>query len=197
MKARLFAAALVLTAPTLSAQQPAPLPKGQMPVLGRPTESTDEVPVFSFDDYFPGTWTSSGTCRRARSAPAGPISGTTTYASSTATTYEASTTAEGPSGAFTVKERLVYDAAGKTITKQVTDSRGYTYTSKATVAGDLGGIYNILFTSDAFVAQGKQIQLKEALRTMSPFNYRVSTTVSVDGGPFTNYGTPWWRKQTQ
>jgi hypothetical protein len=197
MKARLFAAALVLTAPTLSAQQPAPLPKGQMPVLGRPTESTDEVPVFSFDDYFPGTWTFEWNVPESPLGPAGPISGTTTYTKVDATTYEASTTAEGPSGAFTVKERLVYDAAGKTITKQVTDSRGYTYTSKATVAGDLGGIYNILFTSDAFVAQGKQIQLKEALRTMSPFNYRVSTTVSVDGGPFTNYGTPWWRKQTQ
>ena len=31
---------------------------------------------------------------------------------------------------------------------------------------------------------------------MSPFNYKVATTVSVDGGPFRNYGNPWWRKDT-
>ena len=57
-------------------------------------------------------------------------------------------------------ERLVYDRDAKTITKQVTDSRGFSYSSKATVAGDLGGIYNILFTSDTFVAHGQKVQLE-------------------------------------
>jgi hypothetical protein len=31
---------------------------------------------------------------------------------------------------------------------------------------------------------------------MSPFNYKVATSVSVVGGPFKNYGNPWWRKDT-
>ena len=33
------------------------LPKGQMPELGRPTKVGDELPLFNFDGYFPGTWT--------------------------------------------------------------------------------------------------------------------------------------------
>jgi len=203
MKGLFVAAACLLVSVSGAAQQPpapqtpGPLPKGQMPVLGRPTESTDKVPVFSFDDYFPGAWDFEWNVPESPIGPAGPINGTTVYRKIDATTYEADTKAEGPSGPFTVKERLVYDMNAKTITKQVTDSRGFSYASKATVAGDLGGIYNILFESEPFVAQGKKVQLKESLRTMSPFNYRVSTMVSVDGGPFTNFGTPWWRKQGQ
>jgi hypothetical protein len=33
------------------------------------------------------------------------------------------------------------------------------------------------------------------MRLNAPLAYRISTSVSVDDGPFTNYGTPWWRKQ--
>jgi hypothetical protein len=29
---------------------------------------------------------------------------------------------------------------------------------------------------------------------LSQLNYRMATGISVDGGPFTNMGTPWWRK---
>jgi hypothetical protein len=32
------------------------------------------------------------------------------------------------------------------------------------------------------------------MRLLSPLNYKVATTLSVDGGPFRNYGNPWWRK---
>jgi hypothetical protein len=32
------------------------------------------------------------------------------------------------------------------------------------------------------------------MRLLSPLNYKVATTVSVDGGPYKNYGNPWWRK---
>ena len=203
MKRLFVAACLLVSASGAAAQQPpapqpqAPLPKGQMPVLGRPTESTDAVPVFNFDDYFPGAWDFEWNVPESPIGPAGPVTGTTVYTKVDGTTYEAETKAEGPAGAFTIKERLVYDRDAKSITKQVTDSRGFSYSSKATVAGDLGGIYNILFTSDTFVAHGQKVQLKEAVRTMSPFNYRVATTLSVDGGPFTNFGNPWWRKQTK
>lgn len=36
--------------------------------------------------------------------------------------------------------------------------------------------------------------MKTAMHLVSPLNYRVATTLSVDGGPFMNYGTTWWRK---
>jgi len=54
------AAGIVLAAAvTLFAQQAAPqAPKGQMPELGRPTQTTDTVPLFNFDEYFlGGKWT--------------------------------------------------------------------------------------------------------------------------------------------
>ena len=37
--------------------QKPPLPKGQMPELGRPTKGEDALPPFNFDDYFLGKWT--------------------------------------------------------------------------------------------------------------------------------------------
>ena len=44
------------------------------------------------------------------------------------------------------------------------------------------------------VVNGKSIRIKHAMRLLSPYNYKVGTSVSVDGGPFRNYGNPWWRK---
>jgi hypothetical protein len=34
------------------------------------------------------------------------------------------------------------------------------------------------------------------MRLLSPLNYKVAVTVSVDGGPYTNYGNPWWREDS-
>ena len=45
-----------------------------------------------------------------------------------------------------------------------------------------------------FTYNGKAIRMKHGLRLLSPYNYKVAITVSVDGGPFKNYGNPWWRK---
>ena len=46
-----------LLAPGTALTQPAPQrPEGQIPDRGRPTESGDEIPLFDYDAYFPGTW---------------------------------------------------------------------------------------------------------------------------------------------
>ena len=76
-----------------------------------------------------------------------------------------------------------------------TDSRGFAYTQSGPIGGDLGGIYNILFDGSAFTLNGHSVRIKQTVRTMSPFNYKVATSVSVDGGPFRNYGNPWWKKE--
>ena len=62
------------------------------------------------------------------------------------------------------------------------------------VGGDLGGIYNIHFDGAPFTVNGKSIRVKNVMHLLSPLNYRVASTISVDGGPYTNLGTPWWRK---
>ena len=196
MMPRAIVAGLVLLSATAHGQQPPP-PKGQMPSLGRPTESTDPVPLFNFDDYFPGKWTFEWNVPDSPLGPAGPIDGTTVYRPAANGMYEAETQATGPAGPITIKERIEYKKDAKTMTKQVTDSRGFSYESTATVAGDLGGIYNILYVSAPFTVNGRSIRLRESIRVMSPFNYRVSSAISVDGGPFTNYGTPWWQKDVK
>jgi hypothetical protein len=198
MKAPVTLAFLTLLCCGAAAQQPpAPQPKGAMPALGRPTESSDEVPLLDFEGYFPGTWDFEWTVPDSPLGPAGPVSGTTVIRSLGDSVYEAESKAEGPDGPFTIKERIEYQKEKKTLTRQVTDSRGFGYKSTATVGGDLGGIYYILYESEPFTAGGKTVRMKETVRLLSPFNYRVAMSVSVDGGEYTNYGNPWWRKQVK
>src|SRR5712671_108345 len=55
----------------------APLPKGQMPNLGRPTKVDDELPPFNFDAYFLGKWTFEWDVPEGPLGPSGRIVGTT------------------------------------------------------------------------------------------------------------------------
>jgi len=181
----------VLLTVSLSAQQ---VPKGQMPVLGRPTEGTDPVPLFDFDTYFLGKWTFEWSMPESPLGPAGPYSGTTVISKVDGRFYEAVTEGEGPSGPFKARELLAYHKENKVLARQVTDSRGFSYMQFGPVGGDLGGIYNIHFDSAPFTVNGKSVRLRNELRLLSPLNYRVSSSISVDGGPYTNLGTPWFRK---
>ncbi|HYB96510.1 MAG TPA: hypothetical protein VEC39_16175 [Vicinamibacterales bacterium] len=169
------------------------VPKGQMPALGRPTETGDKVPLFDFD-YFVGKWTFEWNMPESPLGPAGPYTGTTLVSKVDERFYEAITEGEGPSGAFKIREVIAYQKDHRTVSRLVSDSRGVTYLQSGPIGGDLGGIYNIHFESAPFVANGKTVRLRNTLHLLSPLNYRVASTISVDGGPFTNLGTPWWRK---
>jgi hypothetical protein len=184
-----FALALGGAAP--DAQQ---VPKGQMPTLGRPTQSDDQVPLLDFDAYFLGKWTFEWSMPETALAPAGDYTGTTTYTKVDGRFYEAVTDGQGPAGPFTVRELIAYHRENKTAARQITDSRGHGRLELGSVGGDLGGIYNLHYESAPFTYGGKTIRLKHTLRLMSPLAYRVATSISVDGGPFTNLGNPWWRK---
>ncbi len=56
----------------IGAQQ---VPKGQMPILGRATESTDKVPLFDFDAYFLGKWTFEWSMPETSARTGGPVHG--------------------------------------------------------------------------------------------------------------------------
>ncbi len=191
---------LALGAASLAAQPQAgqtALPKGQMPDLGRATKVGDDLPLFNFDDYFAGRWTFEWDMPEGALGESGQVTGATIYkVIEPGTSYQADTDATGPGGPFKIRETIVYQKELKTITRQVTDGRGFAYTQTGTIGGDLGGIYNILLDSAPFTFNGHSVRIKNTLRTMSPFNYKVATSVSVDGGPFKNYGNPWWRKDT-
>ena len=200
MRLSVAAAAVIVLTATITARQSQdkpPLPKGQMPELGRPTKVGDELPLFNFDDYFVGKWTFEWDTPEGALGESGRVAGTTIYTVvEPGKRYQAETEAAGPGGAFKVHEAITYDRAAKTLSKQITDSRGFSYTQSGPIGGDLGGIYNILLDGTPFTYNSHSIRIKQTIRTMSPFNYKVATTVSVDGGPFRNYGNPWWRKDT-
>ena len=200
-----FAVALAILGPAPRAQQqpaqpPTPqtetpqLPKGAMPNLGRPTEGTDKTPLFNFDEYFVGTWNFEWVVPDSPLGPAGQIAGTTTFKAIDGRFYSSDTTAKGPAGPIRIRERIAYHKENRTIVRNVTDSRGFSYMLVAPVGSDLGGFYYLYFESEPFTYKGKTIRIKENWRLPSPVNYRVQMTVSTDGGPFTNYGTPWWQK---
>ena len=192
--------ATVLLAATIAAQQPADrkqLPKGQMPELGRPTKVDDQLPLFDFDAYFPGSWTFEWDMLEGPLGESGTLTGTTVYkVIEPGKTYQADTTATGPGGPITIHERISYQKESKLLSRQITDSRGFAYSQAGTIGGDLGGIYNVLLEGTPFTYNGHAVRIKQTIRTMSPFNYKVATSVSVDGGPYKNYGNPWWRKDT-
>ena len=198
MKGILLAHALLFAVATLplSGQQPPKpqLPKGQMPELGRPTQGDDPLPTFNFDDYFLGKWTFEWDVPEGPLGASGRITGTTVYTAVEGRFYEAKTDATGAWGSFSMRELIAYHKENKTFARQTTDSRGFSFLQIGTVGGDLGGLFNIYLESSPFTVNGKSVRIKHAMRLLSPFNYKVGTTVSVDGGPFINYGNPWWRK---
>src|SRR5687767_4097164 len=139
-------------------------PKGQMPDLGRHTQQDDKVPLFDFDMYFLGKWTFEWDMPEGPLGPAGRVEGTTVYSALGNGSYEAVTDATGPNGKFTVTERIQYQKDQKTLTREVTDSRGFTYTQTGTIGGDLGGFYTIYFDSAPFMVKDKSVRLKHAMR---------------------------------
>lgn len=188
------AVTLLVIAATCTPTAAQQVPKGQMPILGRATEGTDKVPLLDFEGYFVGKWTFEWSMPESPLGPAGPYSGTTTVSKIDDTFFQVLTEGEGPAGAFKTREVIAYHKDNKTVAREVTDSRGYSYFQFGPVGGDLGGIYNLHFDSAPFVVNGKAVRVKHSLRLLSPLNYRVATSISVDGAPFTNLGNPWWRK---
>jgi len=175
-------------------QPPQPLPKGQMPDLGRPTRPGDVAPPLNFAEYFVGAWNFEWDVPEGPLGPSGRITGTTTYKKIDDRFFEADTKATGVFGPFTEHEVIAFSRDDRFVSRSVTSSRGYSYLQSAPVTGDAGGIYYIYLESSPFTYRGHTVRIKHNLRLLSPLNYRVAISVSEDGGPFVNYGNPWWRK---
>lgn len=196
---RAAAAALVLSSSwqTAAAQTPQPeRPKSQVPTLGRPTKPDDPAPLLDFWAYFKGAWNVTWDYPESPLGPADVLSGTTVYTQTSPTTFAATTTADHTGGAFTITDVFDYDRDAHALTRTVTDSRGFSYTQKGTVNGDLGGQFTIRLDGAPFTHKGQSVRVNSVMRLLSPLNYRTQYTVSVDGGPFANYGNPWWRKES-
>ena len=142
----------------LGAQQ---VPKGQMPALGRPTESGDKVPLFDFDTYFLGKWTFEWSMpESAARAGRAVLRHHDRVTKLDGRFYEAVTEGKGPAGPFKMREVIAYHKENKTLARQITDSRGFSYLQFGPVGGDLGGIYNMHFESAPFTVNGKIVRVR-------------------------------------
>jgi hypothetical protein len=169
-------------------------PKSQVPTLGRPTRPDDPAPLLDFAAYFTGAWHFTWDFPESALGPAGTLTGTTVFKAIDDSTFEALSTAAGETGTVTIREVITYQRDKQTLSREITDSRGFAYRQTGTVAGDLGGQFTIRLESAPFVHNGRTIRLKSVQRLLSPLNYRTLTTISMDDGPFENYGNPWWKK---
>jgi hypothetical protein len=170
------------------------LPKSQLPPLDRQTRADDKVPTLDFAAYFVGKWNFTWDVPEGPLGPAGTITGTTLFKAIEGKYYEATSEATGPAGPLKMTEVIGYLPDQRAMSRLITDSRGFSILQIGTIGGDLGGYFNIYYESAPFTVNGKSVRLKSAMRLLSPVNFRVQTTISVDGGPFTNFGNPWWRK---
>jgi hypothetical protein len=163
----------------------------------RPTDPNDPMPAPNMD-YFVGTWTFDWNVPESPLGPAGKIKGKETYKKINATTYESEIEGDGLAGAFKGRATTVYNEKEKQVTRAETGLFGSISLKKAgPIGGDLGGYYTIFWETEPIKKDGKTIKLKGKTLMLSPANYRLQVQISVDGGPYTNFGSPWFRKAAQ
>ncbi|HJQ22264.1 MAG TPA: hypothetical protein VKA60_00020 [Blastocatellia bacterium] len=173
--------------------QPSAQPSAQQP--SRPTQPTDPMPPPDMD-YFVGAWSFEWNVPESPLGPAGKFRGTEVYKKvANRTAYESVIEGEGPEGTFKGHATTSYNAKEKLVTRLETGMFGVSLTKSGPIGGDLGGYYTIFWETAPIKKQGKTIKLKGKTLMLSPANYRMQVQISVDGGPYTNFGNPWFHKQ--
>ncbi len=146
-------------------------------------------------DYFLGTWSFDWNVPESPLGPAGKLKGTETYKKSpSGTAYESEIEGEGPKGAFKGRATTSYNEKGKQVTRSETGLFGVSLTKSGPIGGDLGGYYTIYWETTPIKKNGKTVKLKGKTQMLSPAHYRLQVQISVDGGPYTNFGNPWFLK---
>lgn len=159
----------------------------------RPTDPNDPMPPPNMD-YFVGAWTFEWNVPESPLGPAGKYKGKEVYKKLAAGSYESEIAGEGPAGAFKGRATTIYNEKEKQVTRTESGLFGVTQTKTGPIGGDLGGYYTIFWETQPLKKGGKTVKLKGKTLMLSPANYRLQVQISVDGGPYTNFGNPWFRK---
>ncbi len=187
----LFHSVILAAGEPMRAQTQSP---AQSQTQSRPTDPHDPMPPPNMD-YFLGAWTFEWNVPESPLGPAGKLKGKETYKKGAKPgTYESLIEGEGPGGTIKGGASTTYDEKEKTVTRSETGLFGVAMTKTGSIGGDLGGYYTIYWEAVPVVRAGKTIRLKGKTLMLSPAHYRLQVLISVDGGPFTNFGNPWFRK---
>lgn len=159
----------------------------------RPTQPDDPMPPPNMD-YFLGSWSFEWNVPESPLGPAGKIKGVETYKKIDSSSYESVIEGEGPWGDFKGRATTSYNEKEKLVSRSEIGMFGVSMTSNGPIGGDLGGYYTIYWETAPIKKDGKTIKLKGKTLMLSPANYRLQVQISVDGGPYSNFGNPWFRK---
>ena len=167
----------------------------QSPTQQRPTDPSDPMPPPNLD-YFVGAWTFEWNVPESPLGPAGKLKGKETYKKLSATSLESVIEGEGPAGAINGKATTEYNEQQKLVTRLETGFFGALSLKKTgPIGGDLGGYYTMFWETEPLKINGKTVKLKGKTLMLSPANYRLQVQISIDGGAYTNFGNPWFRKE--
>jgi hypothetical protein len=95
---------------------------------------------------------------------------------------------------ITIKSQMYYDRRELYMVRIEQDSRGFQLVKIGRVGGDAGGYFTHHWEAPPFTHDGRRVHLRGQTFLASPVNYRLRMQLSVDGGPFVNFGTVWWRR---
>lgn len=167
--------------------------QGQQP--SRPTSPDDPMPPPDMK-YFIGSWSFDWNVPESPLGPAGKIRGTETCRKGKGEgVFECALEGAGPLGDFKGGAVITYFEKERKVSMTDDVLFGTKVSMSGPIGGDLGGYYTIFWESEPIRKGGKTIILKGRTMMLSPANYRLQMRISVDGGPFTNYGNPWFTRR--
>ena len=167
--------------------------------LRRPTvgvegaDKGDDMAPFN-PHYFVGRWDVEGVMPESPLGDAGEFLGTETVRYAEGCIYESTIEATVADETVTITSRLIYDRRARYLVRMEDDSRGFQLVKVGSVSGDSGGYSSHYWEAPAITRQGREVRLRGRTYITSPTAFRVRMRMSVDGEPFTNFGTVSWQR---
>jgi len=162
------------------------------PTVGVEGDGDDQAPFNPH--YFVGAWEVEGVLSESPLGEATEFYGTEVFRHVGGCNYESTLKATTVGGDVTIESRLIYDRRASYLVRLEDDSRGVEFVKIGRIGGDPGGYYSHHWQAAPVTSQGQQVRLTGRTFMLSPFRYEIQTRISVDGGPFVNFGTVRWER---
>ena len=164
---------------------------------GGPTTGDEMMPPFDLR-YFLGDWQVEWSPPDTPLLPGGRYTGVERIRHVADGRYlEVAVELEGPGGSLRGQGIVFLETGpfGAHLTKYVVYDAGFAVLQPGAVGGDLGGYYSHFWETPAPIRRdGAELSIRGRSYLVSPYAYRVNQEVSVDGGPFVNFGVIWYTK---
>ena len=164
------------------------------PTVGVERDGEGDDPAPFDPHYLVGVWNIEGVLPESPLAPSGFFAGTETVRHVSGCTYESTIEASVDDAPVTVEALMVYDRRAGYLVRIEDDSRGFRLVKLGRVGGDPGGYFSHHWEAAPITRGESRIRLRGRTYMTSPFAYQVRTRISIDGGPFVNFGSVWWER---